>query len=129
MVTVDLRVPQGQQLSSTAEARDRGGQRGLRGAQSGARAAQRALGLQGRAAAQNDGLTVEQRVGGGLQNEFGTLNALVLSTLGGRMKDRERKGKARRKSDPTKNTFFTEKQVTGLQTAMYMNGTSHCAYC
>lgn len=117
-MTVDLRVPQGQQLSSTAEAGDRGGQRGLRGAQSGARAAQRALGLQGRASAKNDRLTVEQRIGGGLQNEFGALNALVLSTLGGRMKDRERKGKAGRKSDPTKNKHFTEKQVTGLQTAM-----------
>lgn len=99
MMTVDLRVPQGHQLSSAAKARDGGGQRGLRGAHGGARPAQRGFGLERWASAQNDGLTVEQRVGGGLQNEFGALNALVLSTLGGGMKDRERKGEARRKSD------------------------------
>lgn len=90
-MTVDLRVSQGHQLSSAAEAWDGGRQRGLRGAQSGARSTQSGLGLEGRASAQNDGLTVEQRVGGGLQNEFGALNALVLSTLGGRTKDREKR--------------------------------------
>lgn len=112
-MTVDLRVSQGHQLSSTAEAGDRGGQRGLRGAQSGAWAAQRGLGLEGRASTQNDGLTMEQRVGGSLQNEFGALNALVLSTLGGRMKDRERKGKARRKSDATKIKILQKNMAQG----------------
>lgn len=90
-MTVALRVSQGHQLSSTVEAWDGGRQRGLRGAQSGARPTQRGLGLEGHASAQNDGLTVEQWVGGGLQNEFGALNALVLSTLGGRTKDREKR--------------------------------------
>lgn len=65
MMTVDLRVPQGHQLSSAAKARDGGGQRGLRGAHGGARPAQRGFGLERWASAQNDGLTVEQRVGGG----------------------------------------------------------------
>lgn len=90
MVAVNLRVPQGHELSSAVEAGDGGGQRGLRGAKSGTRASQCRLGLEGGTSAQNHGLTVEKRVGGGLQNEFGALNALVLSTLERREREAER---------------------------------------